>query len=300
MKTITLRFFDVEYTSGLTSTDTLVSRVLSRLSSQASQRLMDVNKQESNKQDLISDFLNVKSGKMVAGTSIRITKSKDVPIITEAMLKQNQFKVSSINKNAKDDEKTCLDYFYFCLSDNKLIVTLDARSGISRFETYLNWLLSTTETGENINITPTVDEDNISVSDLKKITIGNSYNISSGDTGDNGEGIKSKMINLAGDVIKSLFSDTESFADLMDAKICSANLVIKFSKPRGMKEEEYKKKTAGAILKPLEDPDSVRFQTNGKKLLGSQILKVEQIEVEDVDGAINEQEVYQKIIKKMS
>lgn len=300
MKTITLRFFDVEYTSGLTSTDTLVSRVLSRLSSQASQRLMDVNKQESNKQDLISDFLNVKSGKMVAGTSIRITKSKDVPIITEAMLKQNQFKVSSINKNAKDDEKTCLDYFYFCLSDNKLIVTLDARSGISRFETYLNWLLSTTETGENINITPTVDEDNISVSDLKKITIGNSYNISSGDTGDNGEGIKSKMINLAGDVIKSLFSDTESFADLMDAKICSANLVIKFSKPRGMKEEEYKKKTAGAILKPLEDPDSVRFQTKGKKLLGSQILKVEQIEVEDVDGAINEQEVYQKIIKKMS
>ena len=285
MKTITLRFFDVEYTSGLTSTDTLVSRVLSRLSSQASQRLMDVNKQESNKQDLISDFLNVKSGKMVAGTSIRITKSKDVPIITEAMLKQNQFKVSSINKNAKDDEKTCLDYFYFCLSDNKLIVTLDARSGISRFETYLNWLLSTTETGENINITPTVDEDNISVSDLKKITIGNSYNISSGDIGDNGEGIKSKMINLAGDVIKSLFSDTESFADLMDAKICSANLVIKFSKPRGMKEEEYKKKTAGAILKPLEDPDSVRFQTKGKKLLGSQILKVEQIEVEDVDRA---------------
>ena len=115
---------------------------------------------------------------MVAGTSIRITKSKDVPIITEAMLKQNQFKVSSINKNAKDDEKTCLDYFYFCLSDNKLIVTLDARSGISRFETYLNWLLSTTETGENINITPTVDEDNISVSDLKKITIGNFFDSS--------------------------------------------------------------------------------------------------------------------------
>lgn len=301
MKTITLRFFDVEYTAGLTSTDTLVSRVLTKLSSKASQRLMDINKQESNKQDLISDFLNVNNGQMVAGTSIRITKSKDVPIITDDMLKQNQFKVSSINKNAKDDEKTCLDYFYFCLSNNKLIVTLEQRSGISRFETYLNWLLSTKDTGEIINITPTVNADEISVSDLKRITIGNSYNISVDNPGgDNKESIGSKMVTLSNDILKKLFSDTASFSDLMGAKICSADLVIKFSKPRGMGEEEYKKKTAGAILKPLEDYDNVRFKTNGgKKLLGSQVLKIEQVEVEEVDGAVNEQEVYHKIIKAM-
>ena len=109
------------------------------------------------------------------------------------------------------------------------------------------------------------------------------------------------MVNLTGEVFKKLFSDTVSLRDLMDAKICSANLVIRFSKPRGMDEEDYKRKTAGTILKQLEDTNSVRFQAKGKKIAGSQVLKTEQIEVDsDDNGAVSEQSVYQTIIQKMA
>ena len=170
MKSVTFRYFDVHYV-GLTSASSLPQRLIAKLSSSAASRLMPLNKNESDKSDLISDYLKVKNGKALAGTSIRIVSSHDVPIITDEMLNQNQFKVSSINLSAKDKEKTCLDYFYFCLSDTKLIVTLDSNKSINRFETYVNYLLNTKDSGETISFTPAVDNEAISAADLRRITM---------------------------------------------------------------------------------------------------------------------------------
>lgn len=47
---------------------------------------MPINKHESDKSDLISDFSNVGKGKMITGTCLRIVNSREVPIITEEML----------------------------------------------------------------------------------------------------------------------------------------------------------------------------------------------------------------------
>lgn len=67
-----------------------------------------------------------------------------------------------------------------------------------------------------------------------------------------------------------------------------------------MSREEYLRKTAGAILKPLEDPDGIRFATNGKKISGSQALKSEEVEVDcDTNGALSEQNVYQTMFRKL-
>lgn len=297
MKAITLRYFDVSY-SGLTTTGSVVPKLISKLSSAASSRLMPINKTDSDKSDLISDFLNTTDKKIIAGTSLRIVNSREVPIITEDMLMQNQFKVSTINTNVKDKEKTCLDYFYFCLNDSKLIVTLDSRTSINRFETYINWLLNTADSGDHISFTPTVDEEKVSVADLKKITINNSSVLAQEESiSDNSVG--SKLVSLRNDVLKILFAESDSLEDLMKENICSAELVIKFSKPKGMDDEVYKSKTIGTILKPLEDPDSIKFQANGKKIKGSSMLKNEVVEIEDADGAISEQEVYQQMIKRL-
>ena len=299
MKSIVFRFFDVDY-AGLTSDSTLVGRLIDKLSSVAAERMMPLNKLESDKSDLISDYENINNGQMITGTYLRIVNSKDVPVITEEMLKQKQFKVSKNNLNANEREKTCLDYFFFGLSNTKLIVSLDARSSISRFETYVNWLLKTKETGEMINFTPAVDEERISAADLKKITISNSYDITSETESISQVGIKSKMIDLTKEVLEDLFSEADTLKELIEANICSANLVIKFSKPRGMDKDEYKRKTVGAILKPLEDPDGIRFQANGKKISGSQVLKTEVVEVEcDDQGVISEQEICQKMVQKL-
>lgn len=261
---------------------------------------MAINKNESDKFDLISDFSNVGKGRALAGTSIRIVNSRDVPIITEDMLKQNQFKVSSINLSAKGNERTCLDYFYFCLSETKLIVTLDSRTSINRFETYVNWLLNTNESGETISFTPAIDTSVITAADIRKITVNSTAAALSFGSDSDDKGIESKTVNLEDSILKRLFKETDSLQELMDANICSANLVISFTKPKGMSDDEYRCKTAAAILKPLEDPNSVKFQTKGKKIQGSQVLKTEIVLVDDDDnGAVNEQEIYQKMVQKL-
>ena len=85
MKTITFRYFDVDY-AGLTTTSSLVVRLIGKLSSSAAERMMAINKQESDKSDLISEYGNLDKGKMVTGACLRIVNSKEVPIITEDMV----------------------------------------------------------------------------------------------------------------------------------------------------------------------------------------------------------------------
>ena len=300
-KKITFRFFDVDY-SGLTSSSLLVDRLHKKLTSSAKDRMMPINKQESDKSDLISDYERVKNKQIIAGTFLRVVNSREAPIITDEMLEKEQIKVSSINGTSESNEKTktCVEYFYFCLSDKKLIVTMDSRSTISRFQTYINWILGTSESDESIVFTPMVDSTAISAADIKKITIGESFTVS--ETGAESKvELQSKIVDIKDVVLGALFSETESLKDLMDANICSANLVIKFSKPRGMDRDEYRMKTAAALLKPLANPEQVSFQSNGKNIKGSQVLKTETFDIEcDDNGAILEQAIYQELRRQIS
>ena len=226
--TLTLRFFDVSYPS-FTSENSLIEKLSGKLSSSASSRMMLLNKSDPDKSDLISDFLYTLSGKhIIAGTYLRIANSSDVPIIIQGMLAQNQFKVSTINKDASVQEKTCLDYFYFCMSDDKIIVTLDSRKTINRMDTYVNWLLNTTSTGNRLSFTPIVDSTAISAADLKKITINNGSSIFV-DSGDNHQEDKenSSVIRLAKNALRKLFDETDTLDELIEENICSAQLVIR-------------------------------------------------------------------------
>lgn len=296
MKSITLRFFDVSY-AGLTSSS-IVSRILGKLSSAASDRLMLVNKNASDKYDLISNYMNIGNKTFVAGTCLRITNSKGVPVIKTEVLNQSQFSISAFNENASEDERTCLDYFYFCMSDKHLILTVDGKCNNKRFETYINWLLNTAESGETIDFTPVIDETKLSLADIKRITIGNSYNIPLQDN--QGLDVKSTVVSIASGILKNLLSDSPDLDELMSSNICSADLVIKFSKPRSMSKDEYIRKTAGAILKPMDDPEGIKFASNGKKISGLQAMKTEVIEVDcDENGVPSEQNIHQTMLKKI-
>lgn len=299
MKPVILRYFDVTCPT-LTSENSLVERLISKLKSSASSRMMPLNRLESKKSDLISDFLVTTHGKkLIAGTYLRIANSTEVPIITEEMLKQDQFKVSTINKNAGSHEKTCLDYFYFCMSDDKLIVTLDSRATINRIETYINWLLNTKGSDDMVSFRPIVDGTTVSAADLKQITIFNNSSILIGGSEPLAEQQESSVINIAKGAIMKLFNDADNLENLFEENICSAKLVIKFTKPRNMDLEEYKRKTIGASLKPIADTDTIKIQTNSKKMKGSDVLKTETIDVDDDRGIINEQEVYLKMIQRL-
>lgn len=259
---------------------------------------MPINKNASDKYDLISNYMNIGNKTFVAGTCLRIANSKGVPVIKTKVLNQSQFSISAFNENASEDERTCLDYFYFCMSDKHLILTVDGKCNNKRFETYINWLLNTAESGETIDFTPVIDETKLSLADIKKITIGNSYNIPLQDN--QSPDVKSTVVSIAGGILKTLLSDSPDLNELMNSNICSADLVIKFSKPRSMSKEEYIRKTAGAILKPMEDPEGIKFASNGKKISGLQAMKTEMIEVDcDENGVPSEQNIHQTMLKKI-
>ena len=66
-------------------------------------------------------------------------------------------------------------------------------------------------------------------------------------------------------------------------KILSAQLLVKFTKPRKMEEEDYEK-LLGAYMKPISDADGVTFKLkNGKKITGSNILRTKNVEIEMID-----------------
>ena len=70
---------------------------------------------------------------------------------------------------------------------------------------------------------------------------------------------------------------------MLDNKILSAQLLVKFTKPRKMEEEDYEK-LLGAYMKPISDADGVTFKLkNGKKITGSNILRTKNVEIEMID-----------------
>lgn len=70
---------------------------------------------------------------------------------------------------------------------------------------------------------------------------------------------------------------------MLDKKILSAQLLVKFTKPRKMDEDDYEK-LLGAYMKPIGDDDGITFKLkNGKKITGSNILRIKDIEVEMID-----------------
>ena len=83
--------------------------------------------------------------------------------------------------------------------------------------------------------------------------------------------------------LKKIVEEIPDFQQMLDNKILSAQLLVKFTKPRKMEEEDYEK-LLGAYMKPISDADGVTFKLkNGKKITGSNILRTKNVEIEMID-----------------
>ncbi|MBW9849325.1 hypothetical protein FJD06_26115, partial [Escherichia coli] len=91
-----------------------------------------------------------------------------------------------------------------------------------------------------------------------------------------------------------------TFPNLQDAlapHIVSAELLIKFRKPRSMDEDSYAK-LLGATLKPVSYLDNIVFKrSDGRsELKGKDLLKIKNVTIEVTDSVkLVEQEVFQEI-----
>ena len=99
-------------------------------------------------------------------------------------------------------------------------------------------------------------------------------------------------------ILPQIMQESLNLKEIDDlAKIVSAQLVVKFSKPRKMAQEDYEK-ILGATLKPVSDIENVQFKTKdkkrmikGKDLLKSKIVKIAKTE----SGYLVEEELKQSM-----
>ena len=84
-----------------------------------------------------------------------------------------------------------------------------------------------------------------------------------------------KMVDISFSTVKHFMSEKTNISEEDLQQIVSAELLIKFARPKGMKKEVYNEKL-GAIMNPISDTDDIK----SGPVTGSEIMWIEPIKVE--------------------
>ena len=95
-----------------------------------------------------------------------------------------------------------------------------------------------------------------------------------------------------------MFKEVETLKNIELEKFVSAELLIKFSKPKDITKEEYQK-FLGAYLKPISDTENVIFvPKKGSPIKSSEILEVKTVKIDLTESnKISEPNLFQEIEK---
>lgn len=259
--------------------------------SKANERRMRLNtKDESREEDLICDY-EISEG-VIFGTLLRIKSSDNIPEIPEEVFEENIIHLEQLRDLDVNSSLFYKDHYYFLLNDKYLIVTLRGNITITHFQTYTNWLLQSIRLNTLFEITPIVKEKPISLSDLKSIKIEDPVRKEE----DKFDLTETKKISF--ELLTEMFRDVYSLDEVKASEIISAELLLKFNKPKKMKEEEYQN-YFGALLKPVSDLENVTFYPKkGKPIKGDEIEEMQEFKIETTDsGKISEPELKQAMEK---
>ncbi|EFJ7512320.1 hypothetical protein HV269_02335 [Citrobacter sp. RHBSTW-00696] len=146
------------------------------------------------------------------------------------------------------------------------------------------------------------------LSDLKAIVVKDpeplsNDSVSSSNSSQTPENVQSQTsISLSKkvlDIIKNSMSDTDQLNDIALSQMISAELLIKFKKPRKMTDDEYER-ALGAYLKPVSDLDNVSFKRKDNKteIKGKDLLLTKAVDIETTQsGKLVEQQLLQEMSK---
>ena len=244
-------------------------------------------------EDLLSDFSLTKH--YIFGVMWRISPAKEIPSIPEGLFKNPTIHIAEIQEKEDKISLVCKEHYYFSLNNHFLVTNLP-KSRIKSLQTYLNWLLENLRGDKLYRFTPKVKApDSTRLSDIKNISfIDPSFKKNKKEEPKNVQDFK--VYKFAESLLKNIIEEVPDLQDMLDKKILSAQLLVKFTKPRKMDNDDYEK-LLGAYMKPIADDDGVTFKLkNGKKITGSQILRTKDVEVEMIDDTkISEQDLIQEM-----
>lgn len=308
-KDVTLRAFEIKNTNISKATSEAKSCLLKKLESKkvAKERCMQLNSDDPNKErDLISYYKESDATDSIFCTMLRISSENDVQHVTDTLFEKDTFTMEDIATAYIDTSAICKGHYYFSLNDDFVVTNLPLNKTIVRLQTYIGWFTG----NELFELTPMVSpRDQTKLSDLKSIVVRDPEPLKLTALSVPKEGSPSnalttesqKTVRLGSqvlDIIRKSLSDTKTLDDITLSQMISAELLIKFKKPRRMSEEEYKR-ALGAYLKPVSDLDNISFKRSDNKteVKGKDLLRTKRVSIETTDSG---KLVEQQLLKKMS
>jgi hypothetical protein len=239
----------------------------------ANDRRMVLNEKDSD-QDLICNY-NIINQNYIWGSMLRISPSNEVLDIPDSYFAEEKINLQDLETLKDQGQIVYKSHYYFLLTNRYLITTLPGNITISRFQTYINWFLTSLRDELLYEFTPMVIIPPIyQLRALSKIAIQ--------DPIIEVENEEKKFLSLS--YLKDLFSDLESFDETKISEIVSAELLLKFKKPSKMTKQDYQG-ALGAYMKPISDTDNVTFYPkSGSPVKGSEILRVKPVKVERLES----------------
>ena len=289
-KKIYLRAFKIE-NSDITRSSLDVKELLEAKlgSTMVSDRRMTLNSND-NEEDLICDY-HV-SNNFVFAAILRIKPSGEMPNIPDALFNDNKFLISELDELEVESSIVYKDHYYFLMNNEFLITNLPRTTTIARLQTYINYILEEERESTIYEFTPLIKQSpQYRLQDLKTVKIQDpAINVLDGDEG----GSETRSLSLWS--VMDLLSSVRGIDSHKLDQIVSAELTLKFKKPRDMSANDYQR-IIGAQLKPLSDAENVTFVPKvGSPVKGSEIMVTKNVEIEQIEsGKLSEQHLRQEM-----
>ena len=301
-KNIILRAFRIKNPSPTSSNSGIREKLeceLNKVCAKDRSLVLDPNdiKQE---QILVSNFDSYAQNQSLFCTMLKMELTDNVKQVSDDLLKLPKFTIEELDMQQLQTAGIYKEHFYFSVLNDFLVTALlPINRTIKTLQTYLSWFLK----DEMIEIYPMVERmDNYKLSDLKTAVFEDcsKYRFAKNVEQEKENTIGNKVKQISLDMLKNLFKECDDFKEIEQLEsIISAQLLIKFKKPKKMTEDDYEK-ILGASLKSVADLDDVQFKTkdNKKIVSGKELHKTKEVKIQLAsNGSIIEEDLKQEMAR---
>lgn len=289
VKLMTLRAFTISNSNIKSSESDIMEKLEMKLhNSVAYDRIMPLRQEKDSPEDLLSDY-TINPGKYIYGVMFRLVPTKEVNNIPDDLFSHSKIQIDEIQSKEAKTGLTCKEHFYFALNNTHLVTNLPGNKTIKSLQTYLNWLTEALRGDVFYDINPKISTEQIKLSNLQKIIVSdpNAKRKTHTQTGE----ASNKVINLAKDLVSNFFGIIPNMDKIIEKNILSARLIVSFSRPKSMLEDDYKRELS-ALLKPVSDAENVEFKTPKGQIKGTDLLLSKTVGIDLLDnGSLNEKTV---------
>lgn len=278
---ILLQAYDIENNDLKSNISDLLEVLSRRLNAEGtvSDRRLKLSS-SSDQEDVLSDYTQTTKG--LFGVMLRISPSDTIATIPDSLFNGKTIKLNEPNSEG-ESTVTVLSTCYFFVGKKYLLSTLPP-SQIKRLQVYFNFLLSFEGKERNYIFAPSIKvPDGIQLNEMKEFILGDQCHIQPPHTQES-EPTGFKVIDLAVQSLKGLVSVVPNVDELIKSNIINARLLISFSKPRKMTNEDYMK-ALSYYIKPIGDVNDVKIKLKHKKTLkGKDVLLTKEVSISQLDS----------------